>query len=180
MRPISASQTSKQSQSIPQVLRNMPAVVTDTLDVPSRIMRIASLIPLYSIFSFLSICFPNAFVYLVPWASLFQALALGSFFLLMCEFVSPNSTQRDVFFAALELPSKNGTTRPLGLRWFKVGVAVSCLLQSPSLIRLLRLNLSWSSSIPSFLSSHLWLRTSRKLQTFIACIAANLTLPTSG
>jgi Organic solute transporter Ostalpha len=84
-------------------------------------MRIAGLIPLYSIFSFLSICFPDAFVYLAPWIDLFQAIALGSFFLLMCEFVSPSSEQRDIFFAALVVPGKKGATAAEhGIPWYRV------------------------------------------------------------
>src|SRR5271163_3349241 len=83
-------------------------------------MKIAFLIPLYSVFSFLSICFPKAFVYLVPWLSVFQSIALGSFFLLMCEWVSPSETQRAVFFAALKVPDKTGVTGAGGLTWYRV------------------------------------------------------------
>jgi len=91
-------------------------------------MKIALLIPLYSIFSFLSICFPISFVYLVPWLHLFQAFALGSFFLLMCEFVSPSSEQRDVFFAALRvLDKREAGGVGDGLTWYRVRTATSIL-----------------------------------------------------
>jgi len=82
-------------------------------------LKIACLIPFYSIFSFLAICFPPAFVYLIPWIAVFQAVALGSFFLLLCEFISPSPAQRDVFFAALQVPNEKGTAGAAGLTWYR-------------------------------------------------------------
>ena len=74
-------------------------------------MKIGSLITMYSTICFLSVCFPEAEVYIHPWLDLVEAVALGSFFLLLCEFVSPNHEQRYVFFA---------TKRMDGVQWFKV------------------------------------------------------------
>jgi Organic solute transporter Ostalpha len=88
-------------------------------------MKIACLIPFYSILSTLSVCFPKAHVYLDPWLEVFQSVALGSFFLLMCEFVSPSEKQRDVFFAALKVPDKKaGSGTRDGLIWYRVSPAV--------------------------------------------------------
>jgi len=95
-------------------------------------MKIASLIPFFSIFSLLSICFPKAYVYLYPWLDYFESLSLGSFFLLMCEFVSPSAEQRDVFFAALEIPDKKSGGLRDGLVWYRV-CSKSC---SPELQRI--------------------------------------------
>ena len=69
-------------------------------------MKICILIPCYSVLSWIGIAWPNTYVYLLPWIEFFQAFAVGSFFLLLCEFVSPSSQWRDVFFAALEMPAK--------------------------------------------------------------------------
>ena len=93
-------------------------------------MKIGCLIPFYSIFSFLSICFPKAYVYLDPWLDVFQSVALGSFFLLMCEFVSPSAEQRDVFFAALKVPDKKaaGGTGG-GLVWYRVSLTIRNILR---------------------------------------------------
>ena len=74
-----------------------------------RIMKICGLIPLYSLISFLSVAFPKAYNYLDPWLEFFQSIALVSFFLLLCEFVSPNEDKRTVFFAALEPPEDTGS-----------------------------------------------------------------------
>ena len=84
-------------------------------------MRIACLIPFYSLFSLLSICFPKADVYISPWLDVVQAFALGSFFLLMCEFVSEDTQERDSFFNALEIKDKKGR-KPSGgsLFWYRV------------------------------------------------------------
>ncbi|KAK5053934.1 hypothetical protein LTR84_001896 [Exophiala bonariae] len=87
----------------------------------SKILKICSLIPIYSIISFVTIAEPNSFVYLDPWLELFQAWALGNFFLLLCEFVSPSTQYRDVFFAALEVPKSRRTKGQSqdGLEWYR-------------------------------------------------------------
>ena len=86
-------------------------------------MKVACIIPFYSIISFLSICFPKSDVYISPWLDPVQALALGSFFLLMCEFISESPAQRDVFFAALVVPDKNGASgKGQGLIWYRVSI----------------------------------------------------------
>jgi hypothetical protein len=91
-----------------------------------RILKICALIPIYGIVSFITIAFPNSYIYLDSWIEVFQAIALGSFFLLLCEFVSPSSQSRDVFFAGLEVPKsrlggrKNGGRPVDGLEWYRV------------------------------------------------------------
>ncbi|KAF9871477.1 duf300 domain-containing protein [Colletotrichum karsti] len=85
-----------------------------------KILRISLIIPFWSIISFLSICFPAAQVYLEPWLEVVQAVCLGTFFLLMCEFVSPSEQHRDVFFAALTVKDKKSETGTQdGLQWFQ-------------------------------------------------------------
>ena len=63
-----------------------------------RILRISFLVPCYAIVSFLNICFPVAQAYLEPWTDVAQSFALGSFFLLICEFLGPGD--EDVSSAA--------------------------------------------------------------------------------
>jgi len=53
-----------------------------------KIMRISLLIPIYSVVSFLSICFPNAYVYIFAWTDFCQSITLGTFFLLLNEYLS--------------------------------------------------------------------------------------------
>ncbi len=84
-----------------------------------RILRISLMIPIYSLFSFLSVLAPTAEVYLAPWLDVFQGWALANFFLLMCEFVSPSDSQRDVFFAGLTIPNKKGKVLD-GVAWYRV------------------------------------------------------------
>lgn len=91
-----------------------------------RIMKIGLLIPFYSILSLLSIAFPKAHVDIAPWLDLVQSVALGSFFLLLCEFVSESPSQREVFFAALVIPNKKSPSgQSGGLLWYRV-----CLLST--------------------------------------------------
>ncbi|OLN88154.1 Transmembrane protein 184C [Colletotrichum chlorophyti] len=85
-----------------------------------KILRISLIIPFWSIVSFLSVCFPEAEVYLHPWLEFVQSICLGTFFLLLCEFVSSSAEHRDVFFAALTVKNKtapNGEEN--GLPWFR-------------------------------------------------------------
>ncbi|KAJ5966507.1 hypothetical protein N7481_013221 [Penicillium waksmanii] len=82
--------------------------------------EICILLPLYTITSFLSICFPQAYTSLAPWLDAFQEVALGSFFLLLCEFISKDSaTEIDIFFVAFEAPQKKGKPYMIGLEWFR-------------------------------------------------------------
>ncbi|KAK1255080.1 hypothetical protein MKX08_009075 [Trichoderma sp. CBMAI-0020] len=85
-----------------------------------KIMRISLLVPFYSLFCFLSICFPEADVYLDPWLEVFQANSLCAFFLLMCDFISPNSEKRNDFFAKMTvLDKKSQAGKVGGLPWFR-------------------------------------------------------------
>ncbi|KZL75523.1 DUF300 domain-containing protein [Colletotrichum tofieldiae] len=85
-----------------------------------KILRISLIIPFWSIISFLSICFPPAEVYLHPWLEFVQSICLGTFFLLLCEFVSPSAQHRDVFFAALTVKNKKAANgEENGLEWFR-------------------------------------------------------------
>lgn len=69
-----------------------------------NILRIASYLPILAVGSFLQIAAPSAFVYLSPWLDFAQAIALCDFFLLMCQFVSPSDSRREMFFAGLQAP----------------------------------------------------------------------------
>ncbi|KAJ5732995.1 hypothetical protein N7533_013442 [Penicillium manginii] len=87
----------------------------------TRITKICILLPLCTITSFLSVCFPHAYTSLKPWLDVFQAVALGSFFLLLCELISKDSdTETDIFFTAFEVPQNKGKSHLTGLKWFRV------------------------------------------------------------
>ncbi|CAH0057619.1 unnamed protein product [Clonostachys solani] len=76
-----------------------------------KIMKIGSLISTYALVSFFSVAFPAASVYMHPWLDVIEGTALGSFFLLLCDYISPSQEQREAFFA----------TKPkCGIRWFKL------------------------------------------------------------
>ncbi len=81
------------------------------------------IIPLYAILPFISVVAPGSYVYLAPWLEFIQSMSLGSFFLLLCEFVSPSENQRDVFLAGLTVPDKKSATGTQnGLTWFRVSL----------------------------------------------------------
>ncbi|KAI1265860.1 organic solute transporter Ostalpha-domain-containing protein [Xylariaceae sp. FL1019] len=88
-----------------------------------KIMRIALFLPFTAALSFLQVAFPGQAVYIEPWSTYIEAVALGSFFLLLCEFIAPSREQRDVFFAALP-PKPNPKSKKKankgGLEWFRL------------------------------------------------------------
>ncbi|KAJ5114254.1 hypothetical protein NUU61_000013, partial [Penicillium alfredii] len=88
--------------------------------VDSRIMRIATLFPLYTIYSLLSVCFPNAYVYMFGWTKVFQGVALYWFLMLLCDFVVPDDQHRIEFFASLRIQKGYSRTKITdGLSWLK-------------------------------------------------------------
>ncbi|KAL4809859.1 organic solute transporter Ostalpha-domain-containing protein [Aspergillus unguis] len=85
-----------------------------------KIMKICLILPLYTITSYIAICVPDAAVYITPWMDVYQAFALASFFLLLCEFVSADKgIEYADFFAGFAPPRKNGKTPANGTKWFK-------------------------------------------------------------
>ncbi|KAJ5173351.1 hypothetical protein N7492_005944 [Penicillium capsulatum] len=86
----------------------------------TKIMRISLLLPLYSIYSFLSICFPNAYAYLETWTEFFQGLALYNFLFLLCDFLAPDERLRPYFFMSLKIPKWRGREQTRdGLAWLR-------------------------------------------------------------
>lgn len=85
-------------------------------------MRVIALVPLYSIVNLLIVCFPQADVYLDPVLELLQALCLASYFMLLCEYISPHDEGRGGFFAQIEIEDKKaeGGVVQDGVKWFSV------------------------------------------------------------
>ncbi|KAL9620652.1 MAG: hypothetical protein Q9160_004788 [Pyrenula sp. 1 TL-2023] len=71
-------------------------------------MRITSLMIFYSVLSFLCIVFPHIFTYIEPWIDFYEAIALATFFLLLCDFVSPHEDRRQSFFQRLPIKDRKG------------------------------------------------------------------------
>ncbi|KAI0154911.1 organic solute transporter Ostalpha-domain-containing protein [Xylariaceae sp. FL1272] len=84
-----------------------------------KIMRIALFLPWTAALSFLQVLLPGQAVYIEPFATYIEAVALGAFFLLLCEFIAPSREQRDVFFAALP-PTAGKKGNKNGLEWFRL------------------------------------------------------------
>lgn len=85
-----------------------------------KILRICLLIPINCLVQFIGQVAPATYFYLTPWADLMQSFALGNFFLLLLEFISPHDSQRDFFFSGLQVPSKKSGRAPKdGLRWYR-------------------------------------------------------------
>lgn len=85
-----------------------------------KILRICVLIPISATIHFIGQAVPSSYFYLIPWADIMQALALGNFFLLLLEFISPLGDQRDFFFSGLEVPARRkGRATRDGTKWYR-------------------------------------------------------------
>ncbi|KUI59975.1 hypothetical protein VP1G_07199 [Cytospora mali] len=85
-----------------------------------KILRICMLIPVVAVVQFIGQVEPATYFYLTPWADAMQAFAMGNFFLLMLEFISPHHNQRELFFSGLQIPQKkNGKGPQDGVAWYK-------------------------------------------------------------
>lgn len=67
-------------------------------------MRIIHMLPAYAGLSFLSICWPETYVYLTAWIEYFQALALYAFLLLLIDFLAPTDQDKLAYFGSLKVP----------------------------------------------------------------------------
>ena len=77
-------------------------------------MRIIFFIPALAIISWGCIALQLNAWYLQPWSYIFEAFALASFFMLVCDFISPNAEDHARFFDELRL--KDG--KIAGSAWF--------------------------------------------------------------
>lgn len=146
------------------------------------IMRICCYLPIFAIGCFLQVSFPNAYVYLNPWLDFVQALALCNFFLMMCQFVSPSDSQRDLFFAALKVPQRRRRRgrqpQPInGLFWYRrmwllifQYPAVQALVAILSAITEAKGVYCLVSSKPYF--AHLWLDIIHNISLTVAVLAS--------
>lgn len=75
-----------------------------------------------SIITLVGILAPESYFYIRPWADVMQAPALGNFFLLMLEFVSPCNHERESFFGDLKVPAWWGFKKlpRNGRAWYKM------------------------------------------------------------
>ncbi|KAJ5217297.1 hypothetical protein N7468_010305 [Penicillium chermesinum] len=87
----------------------------------SKIMRIAHMLPAYSILSFIAIVWPGTYVYMTGWVEVFQAIALYAYLMLCVDFLAPRDQDKIDFFTSLKVPKsfKKGKYRE-GLSWFKL------------------------------------------------------------
>ncbi|KAL9106403.1 MAG: hypothetical protein Q9227_008545 [Pyrenula ochraceoflavens] len=74
-------------------------------------MRITVFVISYSVISLAGVIAPESWIYLQPWIDFAESIALASFFLLLCEYVSPHEDRRASFFAALEVKDRKGRVK---------------------------------------------------------------------
>ncbi|OJJ83531.1 OSTA/TMEM184 family protein [Aspergillus glaucus CBS 516.65] len=139
-----------------------------------KIMRICNLIPSYQILSFVSICFPNSYIYLQGFTEVLQGVALYAFLMLLCDFMAPNNRSKVDFFSSLETkrqwqPKKkrNGLAF-LSLTWYSVlQYPVITWITAVSQVVTQSLHVyCLDSTAPHF--AHVWLQVITSLSTSVA------------
>lgn len=86
-----------------------------------QILRIINLPVFYCLFNFLALCFYQDYLYIEPLAGIYEAFSVAALFLLVLEYVCPDGTDREKYFAHLEARDKK--KRPVeggSLQWFQV------------------------------------------------------------
>ncbi|KAJ5923778.1 hypothetical protein N7454_009023, partial [Penicillium verhagenii] len=145
--------------------------------VPSeqvKIMRIVHMLPAFSTTSFLSIAFPNSYVYLEGFTEFYQALALYAFHMLLIEFLAPSERKREEFFGNLKVKKifRKNQYRD-GVSWLKLSYYST--LQYPIVALLVAIaqcitaafnRYCLGSNQPAF--AHLWLELIQEVSVTIA------------
>jgi hypothetical protein len=72
------------------------------------------MVPVFAIVAFLSVAFYDAAIYIKPIEDFFEAIALVSFFLLLCEYVRENEEEREAFLTS------SGSTKQYKVRSFNL------------------------------------------------------------
>ncbi|KIW13358.1 hypothetical protein PV08_08546 [Exophiala spinifera] len=139
-----------------------------------KIMRICNLIPSYQILSFISICFPNSYVYLQGFTEVLQGVALYAFLMLLCDFLAPSDGGKVEFFSSLEVKrqwqpkKKRNGIGLLTLTWYSVlQYPVITWITAVSQIVTQSLHAyCLDSTAPHF--AHIWLQVITSLSTSVA------------
>lgn len=77
------------------------------------------MVPTFAVIYFLGGFIPLTAIYLQPWADMYEAVALTSYFLLLLAYIAPDPQFRDGFFDQLQHPKSNAGS----LKWYHVSSA---------------------------------------------------------
>ncbi|PYH28778.1 OSTA/TMEM184 family protein [Aspergillus neoniger CBS 115656] len=139
-----------------------------------KIMRICNLIPSYQVLSYISICFPNSYIYLQGFTEVLQGVALYAFLMLLCDYMAPDDKSKVKFFSSLETkrqwqPKKkrNGLAF-LSLTWYSV-LQYPVITWSTAIVQVVTQSMHvycLESNAPHF--AHIWLQVVTSVSTSIA------------
>lgn len=88
-----------------------------------QIIRIIALPVFYSLFNFLALCWYRNYQYIQPLSGLYESFAIAALFLLLLEWVCPEGTDREKYFAEFPFKDKKGVIVEGGsLAWFHVSI----------------------------------------------------------
>ncbi|KAK5212038.1 hypothetical protein LTR99_001860 [Exophiala xenobiotica] len=131
---------------------------------------VASLAAVISIYSY------RASGYIEPIASLYEAIALASLFLLYVQYVAPEESTRVAFFRELEYKTKNGSVKPLQhyklfrAAWtivFSYVVVYTILVIAQEVTQATGVYCETSNK-PAF--AHIWLQAFQLITTIVAVV----------
>lgn len=128
-----------------------------------QILRIINLPLAYCTFQFLALTFTLDYQYIEPIGAIYEGFAVAALFFLLLEYVAPDGTDREAYFANVPLKGRRGADKPGGsLVWFKTiwGAVLQYPLLKSILIMLQIITQYFGDFCESSFSihhAHLWL-----------------------
>ena len=108
-------------------------------DSSSRIIRITALIPTFALIYFINIYLGLSAVYLIPWGTAFESIALASFFFLVCDYLSGSLSTQTPYISDTLYLSPKGASAPLSIEELtKIKVNVTLIQSIPSAKHMIR------------------------------------------
>ncbi|KAE9370035.1 hypothetical protein N431DRAFT_468121 [Stipitochalara longipes BDJ] len=146
-----------------------------------KIMKICLVIPYYSLTAFLSICFPKIFLFINAWFSYIEAVSFATLFLLFCQYLAPSESERELFFAALEIKQKDGPALRgkesldwYRMKWiaiFQMPVVALLVAVATMITQAAGIYCEYSMGSKPFLFAHFWLGIASSLSLAFAFIS---------
>lgn len=126
------------------------------------------MIPVFAAISLLSVAFPDAATYLHPLSGFYEAIALASFFLLLCAFVDEDENERQAFFHSTGTQKQHVSATigafqfPVVLLVLLVLLVVTCITQATG---------KYCETSTKFYFAHIWVIIITMLSTVVAIMA---------
>ncbi|MCJ1398275.1 hypothetical protein MMC11_001472 [Xylographa trunciseda] len=142
-----------------------------------KIIRITALIPIFAIIQFANIYLGTSAIYLLPWMNVFESMALITFLLLICVYLSPNVKSQSGYYTVHgqkftgggdtsgEALARSQKVRRLACQYIAVATLVAIVTDITQATGI------FCSNSNSVHFAHIWLTIIRALSAAVAILA---------